>query len=212
MSVQSPSGTTLAEQANLQGSLKVVPTQHPLYESTRAGRTYHASNVAAGNVIPIFSNTAQEAGIWNPSGSGVVAVLNSVSLTYVSTTGAAGGLVLGALVNAGSTIATGAAISAWTDATANATMWSGMVGNAPTNKVRFAQGASTVTAPVIYAHLGINQLVLTATDATQNQWMTRVDFRGEIILPPGNALFVAGNIAVLVIEAVTMCWSEEAEA
>lgn len=212
MPITTPGGQVISEKSNLQGSLKVVPTQLPLYESNRAGRLFVASNVAAGNVLPIFSNTAQESGIWNPSGSGVMAVLTSVGFTYVSTTGAAGGYVLAALVNAGSTVATGAAISAWTDATANATVWSGKVGVTPTNAVRFAQGASTVTAPVIYRHLGYNQLVVTAADATTVPWRADFDFRGDIILPPGNALFVAGNIATLMISAVSMTWVEESEA
>ena len=212
MSMTTPAGNVISERSNLHGSLKVVQTQLPLYESNRAGRVFVASNVAAGNVLPIFSNTAQESGIWNPGGSGVMAVLCSVAFTYVSTTGAAGGYVLAAVVNAGAAVATGGNISAFTDATANVTVWSGKVGVTPANVIRFAQGASTVTAPVIYRHLGYNQLVVTAADATTVPWRADYDFRGDIILPPGNALFVAGNIATLMISAVSMVWSEESEA
>ena len=191
------------------GSVLVSPRQLPLYEANKAGRLYVASNVAAGNVLPIFSNTAQESGLWNPAGSGVLAVLTSVAFDYVSTTGAAGGYVLAAVVLAGAAVATGGNISAFTDATANATMWSGRVGDFANPKTRFAQGAATVVAPVIYRHLGYNQLVVTAADTTTVPWRADFDFRGDIIIPPNAALFVAGNIATLMISAVSMTWVEE---
>lgn len=184
------------------GSLFVANRHLDLYEATKDGRVFHGNTAAAGNVLPIFSNTTQEMGLWNSS-TDVNAVLTRISLTYVSTTGAAGGFVLGYLTGAGSAL--GGTITAFTDTTPV----NGLIGAGRTSKCRFTGAAATVTAPTIYRSLGLNQLVLTATDATATQWKAEVEFPGDVILPPGSAVFVAGNIATLVIMAGTMTWVEE---
>ena len=117
--------------------------------------------------------------------------------------------MLGAVVNTGAAVATGGNVSAFTDGVLNTTIWNGRVGDLRGPKARFTPSAATVTAPVIYRHLGLNQLVITAADATNAQWRAAVDFDGDIIIPQGNAIFVAGNIATLITEAVGMSWVEE---
>ena len=204
-----PSGGLVAGRANHQGAGLVSVRNLPLYEATRAGRAFHGGQAAAGAVLPIFSNTAQVVGLWNPAGSGVNAVLTQVALTYVSTTGAAGGFVLAAVISTGASVATGAPISAFTDGTVGTTIRNGLVGALTGPKCRFTPSAATVTAPVIYRHIGLNQLVITAATTTGDQWNARVNFPGDVIIPPGNALFVAGNIATLITEAVGMSWLEE---
>src|SRR5262245_39554496 len=62
----------------------------PYYELARQGRVFTGNVAAAGVVLPIYSHTTQQLGLWNPAGSAVDVVLLRVSLTYIDTTGAAG--------------------------------------------------------------------------------------------------------------------------
>ena len=175
------------------------------YDLANRGQMFQGNIAAAGVVLPLVTNTTQQVGLWNPAGNDVDAVLRSISLTYVSTTGAAGGFVIGYLANAPAQLATGAAITAFTETTAiNCKL------NAPVaSKVKFAQGATiTVTAPSILRSTGINQLVITAADATNTQWTSRIEFDGDLIVTPGSAIFVAGNIATLITMAGTVVWAE----
>jgi len=194
----SPTGPVLTDHQSLQ----VGPRQLSLYEATKEGRVFHGNTAAAGNVLPIFSNTAQEMVLWNSSTT-VNAVLTRVALTYVSTTGAAGGFVLGVIPSPG--YALGGGITAFTDSTPT----NGLVGAGRTSMCRFTGAAATVTAPTIYRHIGLNQLVITAATTSGDQWKAYVDFDGDVIIPPGQALCLAGNIATLIIMAGTMTWVEE---
>lgn len=186
------------------GSLMVGNRQLPLYEATKAGRVFHGNSAAAGVILPIYSNTAQKVGLWNASTT-VNAVLTRVAFTYVSTTGAAGGLVLAAVSGAGSAL--GGNITVFTESAALVT--NGLVGGGLTAKCKFTGSAATVAAPTIYRHIGFNQLVITAADATNAQWKAHIDFDGDVIIPPGSALFLAGNIATLITLAPSITWVEE---
>ena len=170
----------------------------------KQGRVFTGNSAAAGSVLPIFSNTAQVFGLWNKASSGVNCVLINVASSYVSTTGAAGGYVLGVMKDAGSGLATGA-ISAFTAGTPER----GLVGSGlGGNKVAFTPSAATVVAPTILRHLGIGQLVITAADATNTTFAFNKDFDGDLIIAPGNAVFLAGNIATLTIWAASITWAE----
>jgi len=175
------------------------------YDYAKRGRVFTGNAAAAGSVLPIFSNTAQVFGIWNPAGSDVDAVLLGVTFCYVSTTGAAGGYCLAYVKGTGSGTGTAAqGVSAFT----NGTPENALIGATYNNKVRFTPSAATVTAPTIGRQLGLNQLVTTAADATTVPWKADFSFDGDVILPPGNALFVAGNIATLSIWANSITWAE----
>lgn len=176
------------------------------------GRIFVGNAAAAGFVLPIYSNTAQKFGLWNPAGNTKVAKILEITWSYVSTTGAAGGFVLGHVKQAPSAEATGANISAFTDGVLNATIFNGRIGDPIAPTCRFTPSAATVTAPVIGRHLGINQLVLTATDATNAQWKASYRPEGSLWLPAGNAIFLAGNIATLITAAPTIVWEEQADA
>ena len=174
------------------------------YHLAKQGMVFTGNSAAGGSVLPIFSNTAQVFGIWNPAGSGVNACIINVRGTYVSTTGAAGGYVLAVCKNAGSAIATGG-ISVFTQGTPErGIVGSGLGGN----KVLFTPSAATVIAPVILRQLGISQTVLTATDAT-NLWSAfKEDYDGDLVVAPNTAVFLAGNIATLCTIASSITWAE----
>jgi len=177
----------------------------PWYNLTRQGKVFTGNIAAAGVVLPIYSNTTQQVGLWNPYGNTNDLIVKSISLTYVDTTGAAGGFVLGYLPNAPAAIGTGLAITAFTETAA--INGYGNLGLAQTAK--FGQGATlTVTAPAVLRHLGLNQTVLTAATTSSPQWISQFDFDGDLVVPPGQAIFVAGNIATLSKFTGSIVWAE----
>lgn len=183
------------------------PAESPLWHASKQRRVFTSSMAAAGAVLPIFSGTTQQFGLFNPLGSGVNCNIIEIAMTYVDTTGAAGGYVLALVKNAGSGTATGGnltsatALSVW-DAISN--------GNSASGNKAYGVTAFGCTAPVIYRHLGQNQLVTTAADATTVPWTARHTFQGDVGIAPGTVLVVAGNIATLSKWACSVTWSEEA--
>jgi hypothetical protein len=178
----------------------------PWYNLVRQGKVFQGNTAAAGVVIPLYSNTTQQIGLWNPYGNTNDLVVKSINLTYVQTTGAAAGFCLGYLPNAPAAVGTGLAITAFTETAAiNAY---GNRGQAQTAK--FGAGATlTVTAPAIYRQLGLNQTVLTAATTGSPQWVSKFDFDlGDLVVTPGMAIFVAGNIAQLSTWAASIVWAE----
>lgn len=175
------------------------------YHAAKQGRVFTGNMAATGIVLPIFSATAQVFGLWNPAGSGVNGVLVGLRGTYVDTTGAAGGYCLAVNKNIGGSLATGG-ISAFTDGTPERGMIGSGVGG---NRIRFTPSAATTIAPTVARQLGVNQLVITATDATNGFFAFKEDFDGDLVLPPNTAIWVAGNIATLAKLAVSITWAEE---
>ena len=177
-------------------------------ELALTGRGFIGNAAAAGFVIPIYSNTTQQFGLWNPRGTPRTAEIISIGLgSYVSTTGAAGGYVLGILKNAPAQLATGAAITAFSETTPD-NMDPQVAGG---NKIKFGQGATiTVTAPTIFRHLSINQDVVPATSVLKYaEKGPVVEFPDRTLwVPPGTAIFLAGNIATLSLYAPTIEWVE----
>jgi len=176
-----------------------------LYDLAQSGALFTGNIAAAGVVLPIYSNTTQQVGLWNPVGSGKDIVLVKIDLTYVDTTGAAGGFCLGYLSNAPAAIGTGLAITAYTE-TASV---SNYPGGGFASVAKFGQGATlTVTAPVVKRQLGLNQTVLTAATTSSPQWSSEILFHGEEVLTPGTAAFVCGNIATLSKFTGSLVWAE----
>lgn len=177
----------------------------PYYDLAKQGVIFTGNVAAAGVVLPIYSNVTQQFGLWNPVGSGKDLLLLKLALTYVDTTGAAGGFCLGYLSNAPAAIGTGLAITAFTETAAV----SNYPGGGFSSVAKFGQGATlTVTAPVVKRQLGLNQLVTTATAVTIGQWTSEIQFDGEEVLTPGTAVFVAGNIATLSKFTGSLVWAE----
>lgn len=180
----------------------------PWYGLAKQGKVFTGNIAAAGVVLPIYSNNTQQCGLWNPAGTGVDLIVRRISLTYVDTTGAAGGYVISQLTGLGSAVATGTNITAFTETAAV----SGYAGGGYSSVAKFGQG-STLTivgsAATILRNLGLNQLVTTATDATTVPWKTDFDFdQGDLVVTPGQAIFVAGNIATLTKWTGSITWAE----
>lgn len=195
-----------AEPSGAQVTSPMVPSWRNV---ARAKRIFTGNTAAAGVVPPIFSATAQVCGLWNPLGSGVDVELLRLGLTYVSTTGAAGGFVLAVSLNAPAAVGTGLQITAFTDGALNTTIFNGRVGDTTGPHARFTPSAATVVAPIILRHLGLNQDVQPATSAvTMLAQDGNYVFNGDLILPPGTAVWIAGNIATLKTLAASITWAE----
>lgn len=176
----------------------------PWYGLAKQGRVWTGNWPTL--VLPIFSNTTQQVGLWNPYGNTNDLIVKNITLTYESTTGAAGGFVLGYRSDAPAAVGTGLAITAFTE-TAGVSGY-GATGNL-SQSAKFGQGSTlTVSAPAMYRHLGLNQTVLTAATTSSPQWMSSFDFDGDLVVTPGMAIFVAGNIATLSKHAGSITWAE----
>lgn len=177
-------------------------------ELTLEGRLHRGNGGAAGVVLPIFSNVTQQFGLWNPKGNDVIAEILLIGLgSYIDQTGAAGGYVLGIVKGAPSELSTGAKMTAFTETTPE----NGLPAFGVKNKVKFGVGATlTVTAPTIYMPLNISQNAFTAAGTEQMPARAAVaEFPDRTLwLPPGNAFFLAGNIATLAKYAPTIEWVE----
>lgn len=187
--------------------LLVQPSGGKWSHACKQGQIFTGNAAAAGVTLPIYSNTAQVFGIWNPPNSGVLAELISLRMTYVSGTGAAGGYVLGLLEDVPALAGTASPISAFTKGVPRRGRLGSQTGG---NKVFFTPSAATVTTGlmVIGRNLGINQLVTTAAEDEQVAFRTGEDFDGDLCLEPGNALFLAGNIATVCVWAPSLTWRE----
>ncbi len=186
----------------------VRPSLGKYAQSAREGKLFTYNAPSSGLVLPIFSATAQLFGIWNPPGSGVLGVLARLRMTYLNTTGAAGGFCLGILRDVAQLNGTAGPISA---ATLIQTVERGRLGSTQNgNKIKALSAITVTTALMAVAtQLGLNQTVLTATDATNILSKDVVDFDGEVQLEPGNALFLCGNIATLSSWVPSLSWIED---
>lgn len=188
--------------------LLTQPASGTYFHAAKQRKVFTSNNAAAGAVLPIFSGTTQQFGLFNPMGSGVVCNIIEVALTYVDTTGAAGGYVLALIKDAGGGKATGGNLTSYT----KLSVWDAISDGSEANGYKaFGITAFGCTAPVIWRHLGLNQLVTTAADATTVPWTARASFNGDCGLKPGTAVAVAGNIATLSKWACSITWEEEPE-
>jgi hypothetical protein len=179
----------------------------PWYGLAKQGRIFTGNIAAAGVILPIYSNTTQQVGLWNPYGNTKDLIVKNIALTYVSGTGAAGGFAIGYLPNAPAAIGTGLAITAFTETAAVAGY--GAYGSNLAASAKCGPGSTlTVTAPALLRQLGLNQTVLTAATTGSPQWTASFDFEGDLVVTPGSAIFVAGNIATLSTFSGSITWAE----
>lgn len=164
------------------------------YEATRLGLVFTAANVVAGAAIPQATSTAMNFVVFNPPASGKRAILVKVTLGYVSGTGTAG--FISYAVNTLSTNAvTGTAL------TINNNLQFG-----PSSGLQAFSGA-TVVAMTILRPSRFSQAVMAAT-GTNSPWQFDEDLDGSIVLPPGGAFALGGNISLGTVVIASLTWIE----
>lgn len=156
---------------------------------TLAGNVFTGQTAMAGvGALPVATATGQVFGIFNPLGSGVEVLLLGLDMGIATgTTPVTSAFCLSWLANAGSQVATGSPITAFTGATPiNQRLG---LGNA--SRVKFTPSAATMTAPVFLRSLALS---FGSTTATQGGFQNaHYDFDGKITIPPGNFVGVCGS-------------------
>lgn len=175
------------------------------YTDTLLGNVFIGSTAVAGVKPPAYNATAHTFCVWNPLGSGKNIIPIQLRVGWSDTTGAAGNIVLSYQTGVGAQVATGSAITAATlVAPVNA-----LVGSNTASVAKFAPATATFAAATsLLKTTGISQLVTTATTATLGYFSAAEDYNGTLIIPPGVALCVAGNIALLSNMDITLVWEE----
>ena len=178
------------------------------YSQARTGNFFIGSTAAAGVIPPVYNATAQTFGLFNPAGN-----VFAANICFVK-----GGLVTVGIVTSNFcwvkvANAPTASLGSSTNITAfnSATPATGLVGGpAPTNTVLFTPaGTTTTTASTYLWPIGQSQ-VMASAPAAANTFASdfREDYDGTFILMPGNAVFVANNIAGVATWNLSVGWYE----
>jgi len=164
------------------------------YTQNYNGKLWIASLTSA-SAIPVAATSATPNFIvWNPASNNQNVIPVSISVGFAAGTGIAGAIGYSYIPNAGSTVATGAAMSAFTAATIRG----GVAAKAYAGKVLFGT-AATVTGtgnsvPVRWKWSQFSQgAPLTSTAAA---YSLIEHFDGSLILPPGAAFYVDASAAI----------------
>lgn len=179
------------------------------YVDALRGRVFSQAATPLGLAIPIYTATALAGGmpILNPAGSGVNVELISVDIAYASGTADYAALGLMALNVGISNVATGAPITAFAETTPkNGLLFGGVASRVKSSNA----GTVTITAGTatdwIRTLMGINLEAQTGTaHATQ---VSRVEFDGTIIVPPGVLVYLAATKATAALYASCVVWKE----
>ncbi len=182
-----------------------MPSNAQYYTDCFNGNMFIGSTAVAGIKPPAYNATAHTYCIWNPLGSPKNVVLVSMDVGYSDTTSAAGNFTLSYQTGVGAQVASGGAITAATlVAPVNALLSAGN-----SSVVKFAPATATfAAATTLLLTLGWSQLVTTATTTSSIGWTQHYEFNGKLIIPPGTAVCLTGNTAVLSNCDVTTFWVE----
>ena len=180
----------------------IVSLAHSRYfEPTFRGAMFTGSTPAAGVTLPIFSNLTQQFGLYNPQGSGVVAVLKRCMLGYVSGTHVAGHVCYAYRTAVGVGEAAPATVTVVTPVNT-------LLGGGAAPKCRIYSPVTIATAAIYLRPMGLSQVVQPATGVNA-PWMMVDELDGEIILGDNTMLFVACNVAAgLGAVAAALSWEE----
>ena len=193
------------------GDQLASPLHGTYAEHTLAGRLFYTSTVVAGLAIPINTTTAPTVMLWNPSGSGVDAVLGKFAASQAS--GTAAGMVFGLMsvsntVEAGSNIATGNLITAFAQDVLGTNVYAGKLNSGWRPRVKSSsQGTNTITAGAWIKTLGIGVGGTITTSSIVSPTLV-YDFDGEFALPPGSAVYIASNVASVALFQTSLSWYE----
>lgn len=170
------------------------------YPDVAAGGVFIGSTAAAGVALPAAGGTAMTFGLWNITAS-KNAVLLGFTASYISGTITVAGFGFTLIPNAGTAIATGGPISAFTAGTPT----NALVNSGSASSMLFTPSAATIVAGTRFQNFGSGHEIATAGPGISN---TNIDLNGIPILTPGSAAFVTANIAQTGLFAMTLIWSE----
>ena len=193
------------------GPQLVADYQGKYAEHALHGNLYWTSSVVAGLAIPIDTTTAPTVILWNPSGSGVDAVLGRFAASQASGTTAGGtiGLMSVSAEKLGAEQATAARITAFADDAYGTNVFSGRLNEGRRPRVKSSsQGTNTISAGTWIKSLGMQFGAIITTSAVHTGSNFTYDFDGEVVLPPGSSVYIASNIASVALFQTTLSWYE----
>ena len=193
------------------------------YEAGREGRIFTSTTTPLGLAIPLYTSvTPVGNALWNPMGSGVYAVLIDYTAAYASGAAASNAIGLMARNGMGSSIATAAPLSAFAETTPINGQLNGIVstvvaagsGAGKASRVR-SSSAGTITlttAPIasewVRALFSANQEASAAATGAHGTVATSYPFNGQVWVPPGAMVWVAGTLASVALYAQSLSWEE----
>lgn len=179
------------------------------YQDCLRGRVFSQASTPLGLAIPIYTATALAGGmpIWNPVGSGVNVELISVDIAYASGTADYAALGLMAVNVGTSAIGTGTPITAFAETTPkNGLLYGGVASRIKSSNAGTVTVTAQTAAEWARTLMGINLEAQTGTaHATQ---VSRVEFDGTVIVPPGVLVFLAATKATTALYASAVVWKE----
>jgi hypothetical protein len=173
------------------------------YDATYWGHTFHGYSMTP-TTIPITSTTSPTFILWNPRGSGRNLVLVKYCMGYAANKSVEGNVQLGIITGLGSTIATGAAITAFTVGP----VINGKLGSGAASVAKFGI-AATIVAATQFLSLSLSPMQLSATSSSPAVLFH--EFQGTIIVPPGVAVFTCASAASVATYNERMVWYEHPE-
>ena len=175
--------------------------------AARQGRLFHGSSAAAGIAIPIYTATTQALCLWNTS-TNVDLEIVKYSLAYISGSTVAAPVMYGRLY-AGYAYGTGSPIATFTNAPTY--IQPGRAGTGSSG-AQLANATVTTTAAIpvanfIGASIGTPD-AFAAGSTTVPLVVCEENFDGNMILPPGWALFPMALLASVSLYQQRLVWIE----
>lgn len=199
-----PSGSPIRQEP--EGQLVQSRLHGAHYLASKYGNVFMQTTTPLGLAIPIYTATAPTVMLFNPSGSGVDAVLISFSAAYASGTTVAGAVGLMKIYNVGSAAATGAPVTVLTPTTP----FKGRLNSGRDSRVLSASSGTITTVAGVAAdffYTMLQEFAEIATTASPSAMMVH-EFEGKVIVPPGVAVWPAGSVASGALLAQTLVWEE----
>lgn len=167
---------------------------------TAAGVLYHGATAPAGVALPISTGTAVTFGLWNTCAT-KSAYLQRIDIGYTSGTIALGEFGL-ANQACGFAVATAAPLSAVTAGTPK----NALLGGGGASAMTFIPATATLTA----GGTAVKWLGKSIESATAGLGIFSCSYEldGEIVVPPGQLVFVCGSVAQTGLFACSMSWAE----
>jgi hypothetical protein len=171
------------------------------YPETKNGNVFHGSTAAAGTAFPISTGTAVTFGLWNTS-SNKAAVLMALNVGVTSGTIALGEIGI-ANQYCGFAIGTAAPLSAFNAGTPK----NGLLGMGGASSMQFTPAATTTLTAGGTACWWSGYAIESATPGL-GVFRAQIDIDGQIIVPPGQLVFVCGSVAQTALFTMTLTWAE----
>ena len=182
-----------------------------MYQLVKTGRVFHGTTAAAGVLLPAStaSSSGTTFGLWNPAGNTYNASILSLRVGWASSganLAAPGTILYNALTGAGSIVASGGPISAYTTKTAT----NALAGSGTVSTMLFA-GSSTITSTVlgtIVGGTGMSVLTSSSTVTTAPQFELVDDLNSMWVVPPGTFFYLTSSVAQTALLSFEMIWAE----